>query len=90
MIELRKTHEVFAGGELEIIPTDNEHVLGFTRTHGGKRAVIFANFSETPQMISSRVIEQYSITSLKRLHGRNHVSPKNSLQLEPLDFVVFG
>ena len=90
MIELRKSHEVFAGGELDVIPADNEHILGFTRTYGGKRAVVFANFSEAPQTIFSRVIEQYAITSLKKLHGRNHVSSKNSLQLEPLDFVVFG
>lgn len=90
MIELRKGHEVFAGGDLEIIPTGNEHVLGFTRIHAGRRAAVFANFSETAQTIAARIIEQYSITSLKRLHGRNHVSPKNSLTLEPLDFVVFG
>jgi amylosucrase len=90
MIELRKGYDAFAGGELDIIPTDNEHILGYMRVHAGKRAVVFANFSETPQTISSRVIEQYSITSLKKLHGRNHVSPKNNLVLEPLDFVVFG
>jgi hypothetical protein len=90
MIELRKTHEVFAGGEMEIIPTENEHVLAFMRTHAGKRAVVFANFSEVPQTVPRRVIEQYSITSLKKLHGRNHVSPKNILVLEPLDFAVFG
>ena len=46
LIELRKQHKVFAGGELEIIPTENEHVLGFMRIHAGKRAMIFANFSE--------------------------------------------
>ena len=90
MIEMRKTHDVFAGGDLEVIPTDNEHVLGFTRTYGGKRAVVFANFSETAQTIAPRVIEQYSITSLKKLHGHNHVSSKNNLLLEPLDFVAFG
>lgn len=90
LIDLRKNHEVFSGGELEIIPTENEHVLGFVRLHGGKRAGIFANFSESPQTIAPRIVEQYSITSLKKLHGRNHVSPKNSLTLEPLDFVVFG
>jgi len=90
MIELRKSHEVFAGGELEVISTDNEHVLAFTRTYAGKRAVIFANFSETTQVIEPRIIEQYAIINLKKLHGRNHVSPKKSLELEPLDFVVFG
>ncbi|GAB4497609.1 MAG: alpha-amylase family glycosyl hydrolase [Anaerolineales bacterium] len=90
LVELRKSHDVFAGGELEIIPTENEHVLAFTRSHAGKRAVIFANFSEAAQTIERRIIEQYAITGLKKLHGRNHVSPKKYLELEPLDFVVFG
>ena len=90
MIELRKSNDVFTGGDLEVIPTDNEHVLGFMRTRAGKRAVVFANFSENTQTIPPRIIEQYSITGLKKLHGRNHVSPKKSLELEPLDFVVFG
>ncbi|MCC6986201.1 MAG: alpha-glucosidase C-terminal domain-containing protein, partial [Anaerolineales bacterium] len=90
MIELRKSHEVFAGGDLEVIPVENEHVLAFARSHAGKRAVVFVNFSEVPQTVKRRTIEQYSIMSLKKLHGRNHVSPKNVLTLEPLDFVVFG
>ncbi|GAB4571420.1 MAG: hypothetical protein Fur0017_20450 [Anaerolineales bacterium] len=90
LVELRKSHDVFAGGELEIIPAENEHVLAFTRSHAGKRAVIFANFSEAAQTIERRIIEQYAITGLKKLHGRNHVSPKKYLELEPLDFVVFG
>lgn len=90
LIELRKTHDAFSGGDLEVIPTENEHVLGFVRIHGGKRAAIFANFSESQQTIPPRIIEQYSISSLKKLHGRNHVSLKNSLTLEPLDFLVFG
>ena len=90
LIDLRKQHEVFAGGELEIIPTENEHVLGFTRIHAGKRAVIFANFSEQPQMVSSRVIEQYAIQDKHILHGQSSISPQRYLSLEPLDFVVFG
>jgi amylosucrase len=90
LIDLRKQHEVFAGGELEIIPTENEHVLGFTRIHAGKRAVIFANFSEQPQIVSSRVIEQYAIQDKHILHGQSSISPQRYLSLEPLDFVVFG
>lgn len=90
LIELRKGHDVFSGGDLEIIPTENEHILGFMRMNDRKRAVIFANFSEAVHVLPPRIIEQYSIASLKKLHGRNHISAKNSLTLEPLDFVVFG
>jgi hypothetical protein len=90
LIELRKQHEVFAGGELEIIQTENEHVLGFIRAHAGKRAVIFANFSENSQIIPSRIFEQFSIYSKKQIYGISKVSRQKEVSIEPLDFLVFG
>ncbi|MEP7135141.1 MAG: amylosucrase [Chloroflexota bacterium] len=90
LIKLRKEYDAFAGGELEIIPTENEHILGFMRTHAGNRAVIFANFSETPQIIPARVFAQYSVQSKKHLHGISQVSAQSDITIEPLDFVVFG
>ncbi len=86
LIELRKQHEAFAGGELEVIPTENEYILGFVRTHAGVRAVIFANFSEVPQSIPVRILEQYSIYGKKCLHGKSEGLP----QIEALDFLMFG
>ena len=68
-----------------IIPTLNEHVLAFTRSHDGQRAVIFANFSETPQSISAHIFEQYAVHTKKQLHGMSQGST-----IEPLDFLVFG
>jgi glycosidase len=90
LIELRKQLEAFAGGELEIIQTESEHILGFMRTHAGNRAVIFANFSENPQTIPSRIFEQYSVYSKKQLHGISDTSTQNAITIEPLDFLVFG
>lgn len=90
LIDLRKQHVAFAGGELEIIPTENEHVLGFTRIHAGKRIIIFVNFSEGPQTVLSRIIEQYAVQKKHILHGQSSISPQRNLSLEPLDFVVFG
>lgn len=90
LIELRKQHQAFAGGELEVIPTENEHVLGFIRTHSGRRAIVFANFSETPQVVPPRIIEQNAILGKHLLHGRSSISSKKNLTLEPLDLVVFG
>ena len=90
LILLRKEHAVFSGGELEVIPTENEHVLGFMRTHAGQRAVIFANFSESPQLIQARILEQYSLYEKEPLHGLSVISLQKDLTVEPLDFVVFG
>jgi amylosucrase len=90
LIELRKQHEVFAGGELEVIQTENEHILGFMRTHAGRRAVIFANFSEESQTIPARVLKQYSTHGKKHLHGKSKVLPQGDAIIEALDFLVFG
>jgi glycosidase len=89
LIKMRKQHEAFAGGELEIIPTENEHVLGFMRTHAGRRAVIFANFSETAQIIAARILEQYSIQGKKHLHGKSKLT-QGDATIEALDLLVFG
>lgn len=50
---LRKKHAAFSGGKLNIIETKNEHVLGFTRLYEGKQALVFANFSETEQIVAN-------------------------------------
>jgi glycosidase len=90
LITLRKENEVFSGNELEIIPTENDHVLGFIRRYREKRAMIFANFAESPQSIPSRLFEQYSINARKIIHGISRISSSNETTIEPLDFVVFG
>jgi hypothetical protein len=82
---LRKQLDAFSGGDLEIIPTMNDHVLAFTRSHDGKRAVIFANFSEIAQTIPAHIFEQYAVHTKKQLHGMSQGST-----IEPLDFLVFG
>jgi amylosucrase len=88
LIELRKRYEVFSGGELEIIPTENEHVLGFMRTRRTDRALIFANFSEESQMIFSPVIENQLIKAESLVHGSSLPADQNR-QIAPLGFLVF-
>ena len=90
LIALRKGNEAFSGGELEIIPTENEHVLGFERKHAGQRAIVLANFSEQPQMIRTRILEQYNVLHKDILHGASHISIQADTTLEPLDFLVLG
>jgi len=90
LIALRKEHDAFSGGDLEIISIENEHILGFVRSHAGKRAVIFANFSENSQTIPARIFEQYSIHGKKILHGVSKVPTRADAIIEPLDFLVFG
>ncbi len=90
LIQLRKEHDAFSGGVLEIIPTENEHVLGFTRMNDGKRIVVFGNFSEHPQPVSTRVLDQYSLRNKKALHGMSNIPSQDHLTLQPLDLLVLG
>jgi glycosidase len=89
LTRLRKEHPVFAGSELEIISTENEHVLGFVRTHGDKRAVIFANFSENEQVLPARILTQYNCHPAQIILGLSQFAPQKELTLAPLELLVF-
>ncbi len=59
LIHIRQQTPALAGNDLQVIPTDNPHVLGFVRRHGSKRALIFANFSERPQTLDGDLLRRY-------------------------------
>ena len=52
LIALRRSTEAFGGLDMELVETDNEHVLGYARSHNGHRIVVLANFTEFPQQVS--------------------------------------
>ena len=86
LISLRREHDAFSGGELEIIRTRNDHVLGFRRIHGESQAFVFANFSEAQQTLPWQALDRYA----PELHGHSSFTPGEDLILEPLDFLVFS
>ncbi len=90
LIVLRKEQDSLSGHELEVIPTENEHVLGFMRIHGSNRAVVFANFSEHPQSIPAYILDRFSVHSKRHLHGSSKISRQVGLVLDPLDLFVAG
>jgi glycosidase len=90
LIALRKGCEVFSGGELEVIPTGNVHVLGYLRVHAGKRTAVFANFSEGQQTIAHRAMESHTTGLQGKLHGASVFIPGEDFVLDPLDFLVIG
>jgi amylosucrase len=90
LIALRKGHEVFSAGELQVLPTENDHVLAFMRKHGDERAVILANFSENTQtIIHPQGIENRALQDGHRLHGVSSIPPGPEIPIEALDFLVF-
>jgi amylosucrase len=88
LLALRKGHKAFSVGEIEILPTGNEHILGLIRSGSAEEAMIFANFSEEPQGIDPRLVERYSVHAKQCLHGSSTFSPQKTLTIEPLDLFV--
>ncbi|HKY54764.1 MAG TPA: amylosucrase [Anaerolineales bacterium] len=88
LIKLRKANPVFSGGDLEIFPTDNDHVLGFIRRKVDQHAAIFANFSESYQIIPGLVFHNIQINT--KLHGASKYTEDQELIIEPLDFLVLA
>ena len=89
LIRLRKTHDVFSGSELEMIPCGNDHVLGFFRSHDAERALIVANFSEMHQTLFPHVFLAYALDEYIQIHGSSNFTPDGTLPMQPLEFLVF-
>jgi amylosucrase len=60
LIALRKECLALSGGALEVFDTGSKHLVGFSRSSGGSRITVVANFSEWPQGLSANRL---------RLHG---------------------
>jgi amylosucrase len=92
LVRLRKEYDVFAGGGLEVMPTENPHVLGFVRRNHGKRAAVLVNFSESEQFLAARLLEQYNFLQGKQcLHGISDLTPRGGqIGLAPLDLLVIA
>jgi hypothetical protein len=88
LIALRKNMPAFYGDAIEIVPTENEHVLGYIRNHADQRILILANFSESSQSIPARLLEQFHVHTQKRLYGRSNLPAGGDLILAPLDLLI--
>lgn len=88
LIGLRVTHPVFAGGEMELVSTGNEHVLGYSRYHNGKRLLVLANFTEHAQPVPANEVRLrglgYTFTDLV---SDKTITLAEDLVLEPYQFV---
>ncbi len=51
MIALRKKHQAFSRGDIELLSPDNGKVLAFFRCHEGDRILVVANLSRTAQYV---------------------------------------
>jgi amylosucrase len=88
LIALRKDHPVFSDGEIEVILTENAHVLGYSRLFTEQRAIVFANFSENVQVVPAYILKQYNCYNKHRLHGNCELIESEDLSLPPYELLV--
>lgn len=62
LIDLRKREPIFSGGDMEVIDTGNEQVLGFVRLSSNQRVLLFANFSEREQTLPANLLRLYGLS----------------------------
>jgi glycosidase len=87
LIDLRKSYPVFSGGEMQVINTENEHILGYMRVHDAKRALVFANFNERKQTLPQNLLRLYGLTySFRDVLTGNELGEED-LVLEPFQFL---
>jgi amylosucrase len=90
LIQLRKQHPVFGGNENTVLNTDNGQVLGYLRSYKNQRALIFANFSEQPQLISSNLLRLYGLGYTFKDLLTGETVENNDLSLSPYEFRCLG
>ena len=87
LIELRKGNSVFSGGDLEVIETGSEHVLGFVRTFGQQQAIVLANFSEAGQALSEQLGRL--LRDKTQINGQTLDRAAEGLTLAPLALAIW-
>ena len=89
LIKLRKKYEVFSGGNMEVLWTGNEHVLGFVHRFKKKQAIILVNFSEETQTMNAEILHRQAILDAKCIHGSALSVTVDGFTIEPLGLLVY-
>jgi len=82
LIALRQQQPLLGPGQTRITPVRNEHIFSFQRGAGGKRLVVFANFSEFSQDIDADELSELSSRSWRDSITSAPVSPGDGLTLD--------
>jgi hypothetical protein len=87
LIDLRKSYAVFSGSDMQIIDSGNQSVLGYFRSQGSERILVFANFSEGRHTIPANLLRLYGLSYNFKDLLENQTIPFTDLTLEPYQFV---
>ena len=88
LIHLRTTLPALRDGMMEVVRSDNRHVLAYVRQTGSQRVLVLTNFSEYPQSIAGNLLRMYGPgLELFDLIQEQPVSATTALTLQPYQFV---
>ncbi|ABY35745.1 MAG TPA: DUF3459 domain-containing protein [Chloroflexus aurantiacus] len=88
LIHLRTSLPALRDGMMEVVRSDNRHVLAYVRQTGSQRVLVLANFSEYPQSIAGNLLRMYGPgLELFDLIQEQPVSATTALTLQPYQFV---
>lgn len=88
LIHLRTTLPALRDGMMEVVRSDNRHVLAYVRQTGSQRVLVLANFSDYPQSIAGNLLRMYGPgLELFDLIQEQPVSATTALTLQPYQFV---
>jgi amylosucrase len=88
LINIRKQQPAFSGPDLQVIATENKHVIGFLRQTESQRLLVFANFSENSQQVAANVFRLYGLTyRFENLLTDQSMSLEN-LTLQPYELAI--
>ena len=88
LILIRKQNPVFTVGDLNVISTDNDHVLGFVRQRGNERILLLANFCEESQIIPTNLLRLYGLSYTFRELVKDAPCQLEDLVLQPYQLVL--
>ncbi len=87
LVELRKSTACLAGHEMQVMNTENKHVLGYVRSAGNQRVIVLANFSETEQRLPMNLLRIYGLTQSVTDLITGHILGPQDLFLAPFQLV---
>lgn len=88
LIHLRTTLPALRDGMMEVVRSDNRHVLAYVRQTRSQRVLVLVNFSEYPQSIAGNLLRMYGPgLELFDLIQEQPVSATTALTLQPYQFV---
>jgi len=88
LINIRKQQPAFSGTSMDMIQTSNEHILGFVRSQGNQRILVFVNFSEDTQPLSGNLLRLYGLGyQFEELLTRKLISTEDIL-LTPCQVII--